>query len=301
MMYPAVLEAYRMRAEESLGLLFSSSQGPKSLKDAMEYSLFAGGKRVRPVLLLATNAIFDGSLDPLPAACAMEYIHTYSLIHDDLPAMDDDDYRRGKPTNHKKFGEAMAILSGDGLLTEAFGLIARSYAGVDAAKAVRVLEEFALGAGSAGMVGGQVRDTLHTGSDQDMAAVEQTHRMKTGALIITAVRCGAILGDADRRQLAALTEYARKIGLAFQVSDDLLDVVSDRAVLGKSTGKDQVQGKTTYPSLMGIPGSEDYLRQLTSSAKEDLQIFGGRAVPLVEMATFISELPALLKVKNKGK
>jgi geranylgeranyl diphosphate synthase type II len=301
MMYPSALEAHRIRAEESLGVHFGTSKGPKSLMDAMEYSLFAGGKRIRPVLLLATYDIFDGSLDPFPAACALEFVHTYSLIHDDLPAMDDDDYRRGKPTNHKKFGEAMAILSGDGLLTEAFGLIARSYASKDAAKAVRVLEEFASGAGTAGMVGGQVRDTLHAGRHQDRAAVEKTHRMKTGALIITAVRCGAILGDADRNQLAALTEYARKIGLAFQVSDDLLDVVSNRANLGKSTGKDLVQGKTTYPSLMGIPGSEDYLSKLTSSAKGDLHLFGERAAPLVEMATFISELPTLLKVNNKGK
>ena len=284
------LEAYRKQVESSLEVMFETCQGPEHLIEAMGYSLFAGGKRLRPVLLMATRDLFGNQgLDPMPAACALEFIHTYSLIHDDLPAMDNDDFRRGRPTNHKRYGEAQAILAGDGLLTEAFGLMARHYGEAADASVVRGIAEVAHAAGSAGMVGGQVLDMAETGHGLDQAQLEQVHRLKTGALIRAAVRCGAILGHASADELDRLTRYAEAIGLAFQVADDLLDVLGTREELGKSTGKDQAQGKTTYAGLLGIQGGRSYVADLTSRGITDLEGFGSKAEPLRDIARFIAE------------
>ncbi|MBW1808361.1 MAG: polyprenyl synthetase family protein [Deltaproteobacteria bacterium] len=292
-----ILEKYRQRVEESLKEYFESCSGPDHLIEAMSYSLFAGGKRIRPVLLLATSRLFAReSVDPMPAACAFEFIHTYSLIHDDLPAIDNDDLRRGRPTSHIQFGEAQAILAGDGLLTEAFGLMSRFYCGTDDMAVVDGIAELAVAAGSAGMVGGQVLDIVNTGNNIDQNELEHVHRLKTGALIRAAVRCGAILGHADPEELESLTRYAEQIGLAFQVADDILDVVGTRERLGKSAGKDLQQGKTTYASLMGIENSKTYLMQLTEQAKTELDKFGEKAEPLRAIASFIAG--SILQAEN---
>lgn len=257
----------------------------------MAYSLLASGKRIRSVLLVATREIFPVSAghDPIPAACAFELVHTYSLIHDDLPAMDNDDYRRGRPSNHKQFGEAMAILAGDALLTEAFGLVARGFRGVAEPVGARVVGELAAAAGAAGMVGGQVLDTIDTGRDVGREATEEIHRRKTGALITAAVRCGAILGGAGEDELSVLADFGDRIGLAFQVVDDILDVVGNREVLGKSIGKDEASGKNTYVKLLGLEGSRAYAASLAGDAASGVATFGDRADALRAMASFIVE------------
>ncbi len=289
MKLPPILEELRLRVEDGLEKYFSTCAGPGLLKETMGYSLFAPGKRIRPILVLAANALFpQNNLDPMPAACAFEFVHTYSLIHDDLPAMDNDDFRRGRPTNHKRFGEAQAILAGDGLLSEAFGLMASSWGCVNDPAVVQAIAELATASGSGGMVGGQVLDVLETRQNLGRAEIENVHRLKTGALIKAAVRCGAILGHASQAELAALTRYAHKIGLAFQVADDILDVVGTKAELGKSVGKDQLQGKTTYVTLLGINGGRKYSKQLTDDALADLNIFTLDAEPLRAIAAFIA-------------
>ena len=243
---------------------------------------------MRPVLLLATYDLFPKNTgDPMPAACALEFIHTYSLIHDDLPAMDNDDFRRGKPTSHKKFGDAMAILAGDGLLTEAFRLMTHAYRNTGNIDYLSVIDEIASAAGSGGMVGGQVLDTVSTGYRITQEHLEHLHSMKTGALIRAAVRCGAIIGKANKDQLTALTNYGECIGLAFQVADDILDVVGTREELGKSVGKDAAYNKTTYTTLLGVEGSRDYAFKLADKAKSELKGFGESSGDLCELAEFI--------------
>ena len=237
---------------------------PASLHGSMRYSVFAGGKRVRPVLLLAACEAVGGEVEPaLPAACAMEMIHTYSLIHDDLPAMDDDDFRRGNPTNHKVYGEATAILAGDALLTEAFILLSRSEDAGDASARLRVIHEIARAAGSRGMVGGQVVDMESEGKGAiDLAILSYIHTHKTGALIRASVRAGAILGGAKEQGLEALTRYGDAIGLAFQIADDILDVEGTTEQLGKDAGSDQARGKATYPALVGLDASKQRAQEL---------------------------------------
>ena len=284
-------EAHRNRIEEALARVIAESACPALLQEAMGYSLLSGGKRLRPVLLLSARDLLPAEgPDPLPAACALEMIHTYSLVHDDLPAMDDDDLRRGKPSNHKRFGEATAVLVGDALLTEAFAWMARSWCGVstpNARAALAVIAEIGEAAGAAGMVGGQVLDTTRTGEAQTAGELEETHRRKTGALIRAAVRCGAMLGAADADALDRLTRYGERIGLAFQIADDVLDVVGSRAQLGKSAGKDAAQGKTTYVSLFGLDGARDQARQVVGEALDALTPFDGAAEPLRAIARFI--------------
>lgn len=301
MIYSAFFQDLKNTIDTALQKNLYESNGPPRLLEAMAYSLFAGGKRVRPMLLLATRSIFPpGGLDPIIAACALEYIHTYSLIHDDLPAMDDDDLRRGKPTNHKKFGEAMAILAGDALLTEAFALIARSYAVADDSMALRILGEIATAAGAQGMVGGQVRDTLGVGEPLEQRALEKTHRMKTGALLLTAVRCGGIIGGAGKRELATLTRFGKNIGLAFQVADDVLDVVGSKETLGKTAGKDAAQNKITFPTLLGVERSRRYALTLADQAVAELEQFGSAADHLRELASFIARMPRLFETAHAG-
>lgn len=264
---------------------------PFSVHRAMRYSVFAGGKRIRPVLMLAACEAVGGTPDlALPAACAMEMIHTYSLIHDDLPAMDDDDFRRGRPTNHKVFGEAIAILAGDALLTEAFILMSNpEYAAkVGAARLLPVIHEIGLCAGSRGMVGGQVVDMESEGKkDIDLATVQYIHTHKTGALMKASVKAGAILGGAEGDLLMAMTRYGEAIGLAFQIADDILDIEGTTEEIGKDAGSDQARGKATYPAVMGLADSKRRARELVDLALESLSPFGEKAEPLRETARYI--------------
>ena len=236
------------------------------LGEAMRYSLEAGGKRVRPVLcILACEAVGGTSAQALPGALALEYVHTYSLIHDDLPAMDDDDLRRGRPTNHKVFGEGHAILAGDALLTEAFGVLAA--AALDPGRRAEALVLLAEGAGWRGMAGGQALDlegeTLHS---YDLDHLRLIHRLKTGALLRTSVEIGAVLGGAAPVERSALRAYGEAIGLAFQIQDDILDATATEADLGKRAGKDAGRGKITYPSLLGLDGARKALEEATETA-----------------------------------
>ncbi len=288
--YPEILNRYRQTVETALSDSLRAMEGPSALKEAMAYSLMAGGKRIKSVLLLAVREMFpEGGPDPLPAACAFECIHTYSLIHDDLPAMDDDDFRRGRPSNHKAFGEALAILAGDALLTEAFVQVSAAYRGAYADIGMRVLHEIARAAGSAGMVGGQVLDTLGTGKELDLDGLRRVHAMKTGALFRGAIRCGAILGGATDDELDAVTDYAERVGLAFQVADDILDETQSTETLGKTAGKDREQAKNTYVAHLGLAKSRDYARRLIDEACKRLSPFGENARPLCDLGRFIVE------------
>jgi geranylgeranyl diphosphate synthase, type II len=257
---------------------------------AMNYSLFAGGKRLRPVLCIAGAEAVGGSSDTvLPVACALELIHTYSLIHDDLPAMDNDDFRRGKPTNHKVFGDALALLAGDGLLTLAFNLIARQGADRDMDKnhLLRVVELISHAAGYKGMVGGQTVDISYEGKDPDSAIVEYIHRHKTGALIAAAVTSGAILAGSSEEQEKAINRYGQEVGLAFQIADDVLNVEGDSDLMGKGIGSDRARGKMTYPSVFGITESKMTQDELVNSAIDSLKGFDKRADPLRGIARYI--------------
>lgn len=264
---------------------------PHSLHSSMRYSVFAGGKRVRPILMLAACQAVGGDTErAIPAACAMEMIHTYSLIHDDLPAMDDDDFRRGNPTNHKVYGEAIAILAGDALLTEAFKLLSSPAFAADCEPAARiaVIHEIACCAGSHGMVGGQVVDMESEGkADMDLPTVQYIHTHKTGALIKASVVAGALLGGADPQKLAAITRYGEAAGLAFQIADDILDIEGTTEEIGKDAGSDQARGKATYPAVMGLAAAKEEARIMMEEAFRALEVFGEEADPLREIATYI--------------
>ena len=264
---------------------------PHSLHTSMRYSVFAGGKRVRPILMLAACKAVGGDTElAIPAACAMEMIHTYSLIHDDLPAMDDDDFRRGNPTNHKVFGEAIAILAGDALLTEAFKLLSSPGFAAECSPATRlsVIHEIASCAGSHGMVGGQVVDMESEGiNDIDLPTVQYIHTHKTGALIKASVVAGALLGGADPQKLAAITRYGEAAGLAFQIADDILDIEGTTVEIGKDAGSDQARGKATYPAVMGLADAKEEARIMMEEAFRALEIFGAEADYLREIATYI--------------
>ena len=264
---------------------------PHSLHKAMRYSVFAGGKRVRPILMLAACQAVGGDTErAIPAACAMEMIHTYSLIHDDLPAMDDDDFRRGNPTNHKVFGEAIAILAGDALLTEAFKLVSdpRFAIGCEPAARLAVIHEIATCAGSHGMVGGQVVDMESEGkADIDLPVVQYIHTHKTGALIKASVIAGALLGGADETKLAAIKRYGEAAGLAFQIADDILDIEGTTEEIGKDAGSDEARGKATYPAVMGIAAAKEEAQAMMDEAFRALEIFGPEADHLREIAAYI--------------
>ncbi|MBI5642509.1 MAG: polyprenyl synthetase family protein [Deltaproteobacteria bacterium] len=269
-------------------LLAKEDEYPQSLHKAMHYSLFAGGKRIRPVLVLAASEAVGGSIEhALNAACAFECIHTYSLIHDDLPAIDNDDLRRGRPTCHKVFGEAAAILSGDALLTAAFEILAAT-PGVDRGLIVKAILELSKASGSTGMIGGQMVDIESEGKDISFPALEYIHIHKTGELILAAVRCGAVLGGADDGKLKLISRYGKSIGLAFQIADDILDVEGSTEVTGKPVGGDQKKGKATYPSLIGLEESKKRARELVELAIESLKGFDAKADPLREIARYIA-------------
>ena len=263
---------------------------PPQVHKAMHYSLFAGGKRLRPILTLASAETVGGQIsDALPIACSLELIHTYSLIHDDLPCMDDDDLRRGKPTNHKVFGEALALLAGDALLTEAFSLATRPdlMKEISPGRRIRALGLLARAAGSLGMVGGQTMDILSQGKKIESALLEYIHTHKTGALIAASVGVRAVIGGASVREYKALNRYGEKLGLAFQIIDDLLDVEGEEGKLGKSVHKDQSKGKATYPAVFGIPESRGQAERLIEEALVSLAIFNRSADPSREIAQFI--------------
>ncbi len=264
----------------------------RDLISAMRYSVFAGGKRLRPILCIAgCDAMGKDGTNVLPVACALELIHTYSLIHDDLPVMDDDDLRRGKATNHKVFGEAVALLAGDGLLTEAFGLMTRSelLEGVSIDHILKVIGLIAQAAGYRGMVGGQVVDIQSEKKEVDFSTVEFIHTHKTGALISASVTSGAVLGGGDKSQLKAITSYGKKIGLAFQISDDILDIEGDCKAIGKRVGADEQKGKITYPAVVGLSRSKEIQSELVEEAIESLREFDQRAEPLRHIARYIIE------------
>jgi geranylgeranyl diphosphate synthase type II len=266
----------------------SADQEPRSIHEAMRYSLFAGGKRIRPVLAIASaRAVSDAPLGIENAAVTLELIHTYSLIHDDLPAMDDDDLRRGRPTCHKVFGEALAILAGDALCTLAFDVLSRlPY--VAAEQKVRLIEELAKGSGTVGgMIGGQVHDIEGEGQSPSAALLEKIHRAKTGALLQASVRMGAIYAGATDRELESLTEYGEHVGLAFQIVDDILDVEQTSEKLGKTAGKDQAQQKITFPAVYGLDRSREMAEEQRVAAHSALQSFDERAERLRQLADLI--------------
>ncbi|HKW90040.1 MAG TPA: farnesyl diphosphate synthase [Candidatus Acidoferrales bacterium] len=260
---------------------------PATIHRAMRYSVFAGGKRIRPILCIETARLFSRTVAAAVAAgCAVEFIHTYSLIHDDLPALDNDDLRRGKPTCHKKFGEAMAILAGDALLTLAFETLAR--ADVEPARRVQIIAEVGAAAGTVrGMVGGQVADLEAEGNPVDAAVLEYIHRSKTAALIRAAIVAGAIAGGASDADVERMRRFGDALGWEFQVVDDVLDVQESSAALGKTAGKDQAQKKATYPALVGVDQSMAFAKELAEKAERELACYGERASRLREIADFL--------------
>ena len=261
---------------------------PATIHQAMRYSVFAGGKRLRPILVMAAaEAVGGASANVLPAACALEMIHTYSLIHDDLPAMDDDDFRRGKPTNHKVFGEAMAVLAGDALLTHAFFVLSRLSGSAPADKINLVMEEMAKASGTFGMVGGQVADLQSEGKEVSREELHYIHSHKTAALFIASVRSGGILSNASDRQLEILTAYARHLGLAFQIIDDILDITGDTITLGKTIGSDMRKKKATFPVLYGLEQSRIMAQEESERAVEIVEELGSGAQPLQYIVRYL--------------
>ncbi|HUW58732.1 MAG TPA: farnesyl diphosphate synthase [Planctomycetota bacterium] len=264
----------------------AENASPRELHRAMRYSVFAGGKRLRPVLCLLSGKMMGERVTALlPPACALEMVHTYSLIHDDLPAMDDDDVRRGKPTSHRVFGEALAILSGDALLTLAFETITRRTK--DAGLVAALTHELARAAGSDGMVGGQTFDVLSEGKPPDATLVDEIHRRKTAALIRASVRMGAMTGGASKAELRDLTHFGEAVGLLFQITDDLLDETGDDRRMGKRLRKDAEHGKQTYPRVHGVEESRALAEKLAAKATLALKKYGRRAGMLLAVPTFI--------------
>jgi geranylgeranyl diphosphate synthase type II len=287
--FQAYLSARKAEVEAALDASLAPER-PESLREAMRYSLLAGGKRLRPILCLAACELAGGNPAlAMPTAVALEMIHTMSLIHDDLPAMDDDDLRRGRPTNHKVYGEAVAILAGDALLTRAFEMVALRSPGVPPDRLLKVVAELSLVAGAPGLVGGQVVDLESEGKQVDLETLEYIHLHKTGALLRACVITGALIAGADEARVASLRTYARGIGLAFQIVDDILDVTASSDVLGKTAGKDLIADKTTYPKLLGLEESRLRAKALVEEAKASLTAFqsAGKAAPLLALADYV--------------
>ncbi|MBX3732444.1 MAG: polyprenyl synthetase family protein [Verrucomicrobiae bacterium] len=260
---------------------------PATLHGSMRYSLFAGGKRMRPALVLAAAEACGGrESEAMPLACAVECIHTYSLVHDDLPAMDNDDFRRGKPTNHKVYGEGIAVLAGDALLTQAFEITAQARSWPRYSHQDLVLE-LARAAGSLQLIAGQVADLEGEGRDLTLAQLRYIHERKTSALLCCSVRLGGMSANCTPAQLRALTEFGHRVGLAFQVIDDILDVTQSTETLGKTAGKDAASKKATYPRIVGLEKSRRIAARLTAEAYESLKIFRGRAAALEALARYL--------------
>ena len=286
MMFKQQYDYYFKLVEEYLADLLNEDT---PLTKSMNYSLLGAGKRIRPVLSLACADIVGGRPSELVrAACAIELIHTYSLIHDDLPAMDDDDYRRGKLSNHKMFGEAAAILAGDALLTYAFELLALPLP-VSPERQLRVVSETAKAAGWQGMVRGQVLDTLGDAQNSDLEYIQQVHHLKTGALLMASARLGAILGGGTEEEIRILDRYASCLGLAFQIQDDILDVIGESEKIGKPVGSDEKLHKATYPVLLGLDGAKKHLQNTIDEAKGAILPFGSRNEFLLQLADYVAE------------
>jgi geranylgeranyl diphosphate synthase type II len=286
----AYLRDKRALVDDALKAVFPEPQGPSAdVVRAMTYSLFAGGKRLRPILCIGgAEAVGKEGRAILPFACSLELIHTYSLIHDDLPVMDNDDLRRGKPTSHKVFGEAVALLAGDGLLTEAFRLMAGT-SGVDPRALLKVIRLVGSAAGYQGMVGGQVVDIQSEGKPVDPSLVNFIHSHKTGALIHASVTSGAILGEGTEEQVNAISSYGEKIGLAFQIADDILDVEGDSQTMGKGVGGDARKKKITFPAAVGLQKAKEIQGRLVEEAVGGLKTFDEKADPLRSLALYIIE------------
>ena len=282
------LEEARARVEDALDASLGPEK-PEKLRESMRYSLLAGGKRLRPILCLAACELAGGEVEKaLPTAVALEMIHTMSLIHDDLPSMDNDDLRRGRPTNHKVYGDAIAILAGDALLTRAFEMVSIRTEGISSERLLKVVGELSLAAGAPGLVGGQVVDLDCEGKEVDLETLEYIHLHKPGALLKACVTCGALVGGADEKLLKALSTYAKGIGLAFQIIDDILDVTASSEVLGKTAGKDLIADKTTYPKLLGLDESRRRADLLVAKAKNALDPWPEKAKPLLALADYIT-------------
>ena len=284
------LKERKKRVEAALAAHLERCDGaPATLREAMAYSLLAGGKRLRPILALAACEAVGGQADDaIDAACAVEFVHTYSLIHDDLPAMDDDDFRRGRATSHKRFGEAVAILAGDALCAEAFRVAAQNRRGREE-RVADVVFELARASGAVGMVGGQVIDIEATGKKITVEELETLHRAKTGELLLVAVRAGARMGGADAAAMERLTAYGRALGLAFQIVDDVLDITADLATLGKDPGSDREAGKTTFVDLLGVDGATARARSVMDEGIRALEPFGAKADALRALARYTVE------------
>jgi geranylgeranyl diphosphate synthase, type II len=262
---------------------------PATIHKAMRYSLFAGGKRLRPILCLAAAEACGGKLDnALPLACALECIHTYSLVHDDLPSMDNDDFRRGRPTCHKVFGDGIAVLAGDGLLTIAFEIVSRAKPTPRYDMSI-LLREVAVAAGSQELIAGQVADLEAEGKETSRAQLQYIHENKTAAILTTTVRLGAMSANANPKQLSAITKFGRALGLAFQVIDDILDVTQTSEKLGKSAGKDIAAKKATYPAVIGLDKSRAEAKRLTRQAHDALSMFSAKADALHALANYLLE------------
>jgi geranylgeranyl diphosphate synthase, type II len=287
----AYLDQQRQRVDQVLERsLPEPSAHPRQLYAAMRYSLLGGGKRIRPILAIASaQALGYDHEAVLPFAASLEFVHTYSLIHDDLPSMDDDDYRRGRLTNHKVFGEGMAILAGDALLTMAFEICsqAEDTDTLLANQKLHIIKELAIGSGHQGMVGGQVMDIQAENQEINLSHLQQIHRYKTGRLIRAAVRIGGIIGGATAQQMQCLTDYSEDIGLAFQIADDVLNMVGTREELGKEAGTDEKRGKQTYPSFFGVEGARQMGEECVRRAIKQLEPFNKQADPLRHIATYI--------------
>lgn len=290
----AYLSATRKLVDEHLDkLLPAESKEPSTIHKAMRHSIFAGGKRVRPVLVLATGESLSGDRNVLlHLGAGIEMMHTYSLIHDDLPALDNDDLRRGVPTCHKVFGEAMAILAGDALMTRCYQVLA-DLPGLADSTRVDIIREVAAATGTVnGMIGGQVVDLESEGKEVSTQILEYIHYSKTGALLKACVRCGAMAANANSGEMKSLTKFGSKVGLVFQIVDDILDVTSSSEVLGKTAGKDEKVKKATYPALYGLDESRKKARELVFSALEDIRDFGEKAESLRSLARFVVDRTA---------
>lgn len=281
------LNKWKRVVEQAMQELIDSSEMPRRLRDAMAYSLEAGGKRIRPALVYAVLETYGMSLERgREVAASLEMVHTYSLIHDDLPAMDDDDLRRGRPTNHRQFDEATAILAGDALLTDAFRILTQMP--LSALDIVEIIRIFGLAAGSSGMVGGQLDDMLaEKRNNVTLEELQSIHERKTGALLVYALEAGAILAGASAEDRMHLKQFGRHLGIAFQIQDDILDVVGDEETIGKRVGSDEFNDKTTYPKLLGLEGAKQALDQEVEAAQAAIESLSVPAPLLLEMLSFV--------------
>lgn len=284
------LKQYISLVDGQLKEYLAKKDNPQNIiYEAMRYSIFAGGKRLRPVLMLASCEMCGGDINEvIPFACAMEMIHTYSLIHDDLPAMDNDDLRRGMATSHIKFGEATAILAGDALLNKAFEIVSE-YNGTNPKRAVKAINLLAVSSGTEGMIGGQIVDMESEGKEIDLDTLRYLHLNKTGAIIRSSCCIGVLMGGGSEEEINAVDEFAKNLGVAFQIQDDILDVIGNEAELGKPIGSDAEENKNTYVKLVGLEKSKEMAKEYSEKAKNSLALFGDKAQFLIELTDYLTD------------